>query len=246
MRQGWLLTLVGLAVFAAVIVATLPASLLVGHLPADLTADGVSGTIWNGGADAIRLRGAPLGALSWQAEPLALLGGEFAYRIEVARPDGYVRGRVAATLGGALEGTGLELALPVDALHPEHGPQSWDGRLQGRIERVRLEQGWPVALLGTFTISGLRPPGSELAIGSYAIEFDGHANTPTQLVGRVRDVEAPLLVRGQLQIRHERAYRLEGEVTPRPSAAPEVGRAVAFLGAPDAAGRRSFEITGTF
>ncbi|MEI8298983.1 MAG: type II secretion system protein N [Pseudomonadota bacterium] len=246
MRQSWLLTLVGLIVFVGVIVATLPASVLVGRLPPDLAVEGVVGTLWNGSADSIRLQGAPLGALSWTAEPLALLSGKLAYHIEVTRPDGFLRGRVAATLGGALEADGVELSLPVTALHPEHGPQAWDGTLSGHLARARLEHGWPVALVGAFTVSKLRPPGSALAIGSYAIEFDGRANTPAQLVGRVRDVDAPLLVRGQLQISHERAYKLEGEVTPRPSASADVSRAVAFLGTPDASGRRAFEVTGTF
>lgn len=246
MRQAWLLTLVGVVVFAGVVLATLPASLLISRLPPELVVDGVGGTVWNGAADSVRLRGAPLGALSWSAEPLALLQGELAYRIEVARPDGYLRGRVAATLGGALEGRALELALPVTALHPEHDANSWAGTLQGQIEHVRLEHGWPVALIAAFTISDLRPPGSTLAIGSYAIEFDGRASTPAQLVGRVRDSAAPLLVRGQLAISDNRSYKLEGEVTPRPGASPDVVQAVAFLGSPDAVGRRSFEIIGTF
>jgi general secretion pathway protein N len=246
MRQTWILVGVGVAVFAAVVLATLPASLLVDRLPAELAIDGVGGTLWNGTADQLRLRGAPLGALRWNAEPLALLRGSLAYRIEVSRPDGYLRGRIAATLGGALEGDDLELRLPITALHPEAGSEAWGGGLAGRVQHARLERGWPVELTGTFSIDGLRPPGSGLAIGSYAIEFDGRANTATQLVGRVRDVAAPLLVRGQLAIRHDRSYRLEGEVTPRPGASPEVTRAVAFLGTPDAAGRRSFEITGTF
>ena len=246
MRQTRVLILVGLAVFAAVIVATLPASLLAARLPADLALEGVSGTIWSGAADELRLRGAPLGSLSWSVEATALLGGSLAYHVEVIRPDGFVRGRIAATLRGALAGDGLELDLPLTAMHPEHGSDAWSGALRGTIEHVRLEQGWPVALTGAFAISHLKPPGSALELGGFAIDFDGRANTAEQLVGRVRDVDAQLLVRGQLAIRHERSYRLEGEVTPRPGAPADVTQAVAFLGTPDAAGRRSFEITGTF
>ncbi len=246
MRQTRLLVLVGVAVFAAVIVATLPASLLASRLPSDLAVEGVSGSIWNGAADEVRLRGAPLGSLTWNVEPAALLRGSLAYHVEVLRPDGFLRGRVAATLSGALEGDALDLDLPITALHPEHADDAWGGTLTGRIEHLRLEGGWPVALTGSFGIAHLRPPGSTLEIGGYAIEFDGRANTAEQLIGRVRDVDAPLLVRGQLEIRHARSYLLQGEVTPRPGASPEVGRAVEFLGLPDAAGRRSFEITGTF
>lgn len=246
MRQGRLLLWVGLVVFAVMIVATLPASLLTSRLPPELAVEGVSGTIWSGGADEVRLRGVALGALQWSARPAALLTGTLAYQVELTRPDGYLRGRIGATLGGAIEGESLEMKLPITTLHPEAGDSAWSGGLEGHVAHVRLERGWPVELIGTFTIDALRPPATPYSIGRYGIDFDGRANTATELVGRVRDLEAPLLVRGQLEIRHERAYRLEGEVTPRPGAAPEVGRAVAFLGTPDAAGRRSFEITGTF
>jgi len=245
MRQGPILAVVGAAVFVGVVVATLPASLLVNRLPPDLKVEGASGTIWNGGADSIRLRGTPLGSFSWSLEPGALLKGELAFHIDVARSDGFVRGRIALTAGGALTGEDLALELPLTALHPG-SQQDWQGDLVGTVRSARLEHGWPVAVIGEFTMRGLTPPGSEIPIGDYQLEFDGKADTPQQLVGRVRDLSAPLLVRAQLVIRRDRSYALEGEVTPRPDAPPDVTRAVAYLGAPDKSGRRAFEITGTF
>lgn len=245
MRQGLLLALVGALVFLGVGIATLPASLLVDRLPADLKVEGVSGSVWNGGADSILLRGIPLGAFSWSAQPAALLAGELAFHIEVTRPDGYVRGRIAATGGGALTGEEVELALPLTALHP-HADNDWRGELRGTVHSVRLERGWPVALVGSFRMLGLTPPDPRRPIGDYAVDFDGKSDSASQLVGRVRDLNAPLVVRAQIFIRRDRSYQLEGEVTPRPEAPPEVSRAVAFLGAPDASGRRNFEITGTF
>jgi general secretion pathway protein N len=245
MRQGVVIALVGAAVFVGVGVATLPASLLVGRLPPELKVEGVSGTIWNGGADAIRLRGTPLGSFSWTSEPAALLSGELAFRIEIARPDGFVRGRLAATAAGALTGRELEMQLPLTTLNPG-AEGDWQGSLSGTVQSVRLEHGWPVALIGAFQVTGLTPPGSTLPVGDYALEFDGKADTPAQLVGRVRDLAAPLVVRAQLVIRRDRSYALSGEVTPRPDAPPDVSRAVSFLGAPDAAGRRTFDFTGSF
>jgi len=85
-----------------------------------------------------------------------------------------------------------------------------------------------------------------LAVGSYALDFDDGAASAGQLVGRVRDLQAPLVVRAQLTIRRDRSYTLEGEVTPRPGAGADVSQAVAFLGSPDSSGRRAFTITGTF
>jgi general secretion pathway protein N len=246
MRQGRVLGSVGALVFVAVAVATLPASLVLGRLPPELRFEGASGSVWKGEADSIALRGVPLGAISWRSEPGALLSGQLAYRIVVTRPDGAVRGRIAAGFGGVVTATAVELKLPINALTPGFAENGWRGVVEGTVGTARLERGWPVALAAHLTLRNLSPPSSALTLGSYALEFDEGASTPQQLVGRLRDIEAPLTVRAQLLIRRDRSYTLEGEVTPRPGTPPEVNNAIAFLGLPDAAGRRAFTITGTF
>lgn len=246
MRQGVVLALVGGAVFAAVAVATLPASLITSRLPPQVVLDGVAGSIWSGSAEHLTLQGSPLGTLTWDAHPAALLGGRLEYSIELTQPAGYVRGRVALHVGGAIDADDVDLALPITALNRNPAANAWQGDLAGHVVHARLEGGWPVAVDGKFTMSKLRPPGAAFDVGSYALEFEPSATTAERLVGRVRDVNAPLEVRAQLAVQRERSYVLEGEVTPKPGAPPDIANAIAFLGPPDAAGRRSFTITGTF
>lgn len=247
MRQGPLIAIVGVLVFAGVGVATLPASLVVSRLPPQVAVEGASGTVWNGAATQASWQGTPLGALTWNAHPLSLLGGRADYSIELARPDGFVRGRVSASFGGgSVEARDVELQMPITALSRSVAANAWRGDLAGTVQRARLENGWPVDLVARFRMSGLRPPGAPFDVGSYELNFDEAASTPERLTGRVRDLEAPLVVRGQLEIRPNRSYTLQGEVAPKPGAPPDVANAVAFLGAADAAGRRQFAITGTF
>ena len=246
MRQGLVLGGVGVLVFAAVAIATLPASLLLAHLPPELAAEGASGTVWSGAAETLTLRGVALGQLRWDAEPAALLHGRLAYRIELTRPDGQLRGRFAAGLGATLRAEGVELRLPLTTLTPGFAGNGWRGEVAGTIDSARLERGWPVELSAHLTLSRLQPPGASREIGSYALDFDPGASTPAQLRGRVRDLEAPLTVRAQLLIRRDRSYTLDGEVTPRAGTPPEVSTAIAFLGSPDAAGRRTFAFGGSF
>jgi hypothetical protein len=246
-RQGALLALVGVVVFAVVGVATLPASVVTSRLPAQFRLDGASGTVWSGAALQASWQGTPLGALAWRAHPWSLLQGRADYSIELTRPDGFARGRVSATFdGGAVSARDVELQLPITALARNVTANAWRGDLAGTVAHARLENGWPVDLVGRFTMSGLRPPGAVFEVGSYELNFDAAASTPEQLTGRVRELEAPLVVRGQLKIRPNRSYVLEGEVTPKPGAPPEIANTVAFLGLPDASGRRQFTITGTF
>jgi general secretion pathway protein N len=246
-RQGPLIAIVGVLVFAGVGVATLPASLVVSRLPPQIGIEGASGSVWNGAATQASWQGAPLGALTWRAHPASLLQGRADYSIELTREDGFVRGRVSASFGGgSVEASDVELRMPITALSRNVAANAWRGDLAGTVQRARLENGWPVDLVARFRMSGLRPPGAQFEVGSYELNFDEAASTPQQLTGRVRDLEAPMVVRGQLEIRPNRSYTLEGEVAPKPGAPPEVSNAVAFLGPADASGRRQFTITGTF
>lgn len=246
MRQRTLIVLVAATVFVGVALATLPASLLTSRLPPTITAAGVGGTIWSGGADALRINGVPMGELSWSADPLGLLHGALVFNIELARADGYVRGRLAAHPGGALTADGVELKLGLAALSGDLGPYGWQGDLSGTVRAARIENGWPVALDASFTVSNVKPQGAQITIGSYAIDFDPATPNATQLVGRIHDIAAPLIVRAQLTIDRARTYVVSGDLTPRADAPSEVTQAVAFLGAPDSAGRRQFQLTGVF
>lgn len=246
MRQGWLLAAVGGLVFVGVGVATLPASLLVSRLPPQVTLEGVGGSIWSGSATRVAYQGVPVGALTWRSRPAALFAGRLAYDLDVQRTDGFLRGVIAVTFGGAVTAEDVQLSLPLTALNPNATVNAWRGELAGKVQRARIENGWPVDLVADLGMLRLRPPQSTLEIGNFAVAFDEGASTPERLVGRVRDTDAPLVVRAQLVVGRERAYTLEGDVAPRPGAPPAITDSIAFLGPADSVGRRAFTITGTF
>ena len=68
------LVLIGLAAVLAVIVATLPASVVAHFLPASIHAEDFSGSIWHGSAGKISVMARDAGALEWRLHPAALLG----------------------------------------------------------------------------------------------------------------------------------------------------------------------------
>ncbi len=67
-----------------------------------------------------------------------------------------------------------------------------------------------------------------------------------ELTGAVRDLGGPLQVSGTLHLTAAGGFELQGLVAPRASASPELIENLRFLGTPDAAGRRTFAISGTF
>jgi len=240
------LLLCGGAAFLIALIATLPVSLIAGHIGPRLALTGAYGSIWSGGADQVSLDGAPLGALEWTAHPLSLLRGRLAYHLVVTQPAGHLSGDVAVGLGGAIEASGVEFSLPINALTAIKRPDSWQGAVSGRVDHALVENGWPTALSANLILTGLRPPGAAFELGSYALELDPAASKPDTIVGRIKDVSAPLTVRAQLAVKRDRSYLIEGEVTPKPGTPPTIANQLVFLGPADQLGRHSFSVTGTF
>ena len=97
------------ALYLIFLAATAPAGLLLGLVnrlgPAQVTAQGVSGTLWHGRAEGVVLRlsgGHPLflGRGEWGFRPLRLLLGEAAADIRISGPDAAAEGLLAREWGG--------------------------------------------------------------------------------------------------------------------------------------------------
>jgi general secretion pathway protein N len=233
-------------VFLGALLATLPASLITRALPARLALDGVSGTVWDGEAESVRLDGAALGSLHWQLAAGSLLLVTLAADLQLIRPDGHLEGRVRLHAGGQIEGKAIRFDLPLTTLHPDPAGPAWTGRIAGQVDDVRLQDGWPVALTARLTLSHLKAPNAADDLGAFALTFEARDATPTTLLGRLQDQGGPLRVQAQLRLEHDRTYRLDGDIAPRGGLSDELSRAIAFLGSPDATGRRPIGMTGSF
>jgi Type II secretion system (T2SS), protein N len=242
--RGYLL--LGLGVFVLIIGATLPASLLLPLLPARLALSDVSGTVWDGEAAGLTLDGVPLGALTWHLSPVGLLQARLAGDLTLSRADGQLTGHVSLQRGGVWTAESVRLDLPLDALHPQSGDAAWQGRLRGTVTSARLQDGWPVALTGAFTLEHLHAPHAPDDLGRYELRFDPRDQTPEALLGRLHDEGGPLAVTAQLRLNPSRTYAVSGDVGVRGAVSEELGRALAFLGTPAVDGRRPLALGGSF
>jgi hypothetical protein len=66
------------------------------------------------------------------------------------------------------------------------------------------------------------------------------------LAGALTDMGGLLQITGTLQLKADRSYLVEGLVATRPETPRDVADSLQFLGTPDAQGRRSFSLAGTF
>jgi len=247
MRRTLWIGALALLAFASILLARFPAAWAVGALPRDWSCDGVDGTLWNGTCSALMLRHQQLiGDLSWQLHPARLLAGRLAAHVELTQAGDFVNGDVELAPGGRLFARAVHASMH---LHPALLPQlprDLGGTARADLERVEMKSGRLADLRGRIEAHDLVQTGDvTTALGSYALAFSG-AGADGALVGELRDLGGPLAVQGTLRMTPEPGFVLDGQVTPRASAAANLVQQLQMLGAPDAQGRRSFSIANTF
>jgi general secretion pathway protein N len=247
MKRGWTLAVVGLLAFLVLLVATLPARVLLGRIPG-VTATGINGTIWSGRADSLTVQNIALGRVEWRLAVLPLLRGRLEVDAKASPSDGSGSAHCAITLQRAVSCSRLVANLPLHALQLSALPRGWSGHVQADLTELALERGWPVSARGRVDVVDIQRPtatGSS-PFGSFRLELPAPNNADDNaLVGALRDIGGPLEVIGTIRLSPDRTYIVDGRVAARSDADPEVARSIEYLGFPDAKGRREFSLAGS-
>lgn len=238
-RSVWLVLLIVVA-FAAVVAARLPARWISSGFPAGLACGAASGTIWRGDCAALTLHSQPVGRLSWQLHPLALLAGRLDADARVDGPSLMVQAGISLTPGGNIRITDLKLdaQLPTPLITRLQG--NLTGRLTADLPRALISNGWVREVGGRIQATQLISGGPQPApLGGFELLFDAPAHDG-KLVGRLHDLGGPLDVLGTVTLASNPGYLLEGTVAARQEANEVLVKQLALLGLPDAQGRRRF------
>lgn len=242
MRRPLWITLLAAAAFAVIVLTRLPASWVFPHSPLFACAS-VEGSVWSGACAGLTVQHLELGDLSWDVAPLSLLRATLAAHVELAHGPVSAHSEVSLGLRGGVTLRDLVADLPLDPARVPRVPHQLRGTVHTNLALVRLEHGDLTQLQGRIEAHDLlQRTGHVTPIGSYALTFPGGEGDP---VGTLQDLGGPLAVQGTLRLMHGPAYILQGEVAARADAAPELLSDLQFLGSPDAAGRRAFNLTGT-
>jgi general secretion pathway protein N len=121
----WKLVALGVGAYLLILVTTFPATRVSGMLQdrvADLSLNGVSGSVFSGEAAQIVYQGLDLGPLRWKFRPLALLLGRIEYRIKLKHPDNHGQLIIGKTLTGRTLVHDLDLELLPDRLINHYSP----------------------------------------------------------------------------------------------------------------------------
>ena len=232
--------------FALTVLVRAPASWLVGALPASIVCQQPAGSMWRGGCGQLRFAGAALSDIRWQLHPWALIGGH----LELALQSGDARAPGTATLalgwGGQLAVRDLRAEVQIDSGFLPLFPSGWSGRLQLALARVQFGAGRLKAIEGTVTANSLAQLRPAMPFGSYELRFPDTPRADGAIAGELRDLGGPMAVTGTLVVRNGNEYELTGLAAARPSASPDLAKAVEFLGPSDPQGRRPYSLAGSF
>lgn len=241
----------GVLVYLLVVLAHLPAAsvlprVLVGAPGVEF--GGLSGSIWDGQAASLRVRGAELPALSWRLGFWSLLRGRAVLDFELGTAGAPLsaQGRLALGLGRRMELTGVDLRLPAGRVGPHLQLPGFElgGEFSLHLDRLVTDQLKLEALAGVLTWqqAEIKSPYGQARLGSQAVHLAGTPEGGIQ--GVLSELEGPMDLRGEFHWQPAGAYLSEGSV--REQLPPELARFFQFVGRPDGQGRIRFRYQGQF
>lgn len=244
-KRGAWLAVAAAAVFAAVLVARLPASWVLPTSGADPLCASVDGSLWSGVCNGMSIAHFPVGDVSWELHPLRLFLGQLAGHASAVHGGAQASADVALAFGERITARNLVGDLPLEPGVIPGLPATLKGHAHFDLSLAHLEHGIITQLQGRIEVHDLvdRSGGEATALGSYVIDFP--AAPPGEPVGKLHDLDGPLAVVGTMRLTGQPGFDLQGEVTARPGAPPALINNIRFLGTPDALGRRPFGISGT-
>ncbi len=245
MRRGIWIALLAAVVFAAILIARLPAAWIIPARGArGCSCAGVDGSLWSGVCSGLTVQRTAVGDVSWELHPWMLLLGKLAAHIAVTRGDGNLDAQVLLGFGQRVTVRHFLADLPLDPALVPGLPADLHGRAHLDLALAQFEHGVITDLQGRIEAHDLEDrSGGATPLGSYVVTFPGGSAEPT---GKLRDLDGPLAVEGTLRLTPQPGFELEGLVAPRAGAAPELVNNIRYLGSPDATGRRPFSVAGTF
>jgi hypothetical protein len=240
-------TLAVIVVFGGVLMARFPAAWAATWLPEPIHCAELTGTVWRGACVGLVLRSIPLGELSWELQPSALVRGKLGAQMLIAGTAVNARARIDKGLSGPLGARDLHGSFPLDPTLIPDLPPGLRGSVQADLGVLVLQDKQIERIEGRLEVRDLEQrDGARYSLGSYAVEFPQGSGASGEPLGTVKDLGGPVAFDGRLRLTREPGYEIEGLIAARAEAGSEIKRAIEFLGRPDAAGRRPFSIAGTY
>ena len=231
-------------VFAAIVVARMPAAWIIPAGRGEARCASLDGSLWNGTCTGLTVRGTPLGDLTWELHPLRLALGTLAAHVTVTQGTANAAADVELGFGERVTARHVLADFPLDPKLLPGLPPTLQGRAHVDLTLLQVQRGLITQLQGRIEAHDLQErSGANTPLGSYVVTFPGGNGDP---IGQLRDLDGPLALEGTLHLTRQPGFQVEGLISARSGAPPELINNLRFLGSPDASGRRTFSLSGTF
>lgn len=236
--------------FTVTVLLRAPARWLLGALPSGVECSAPEGSLWHGSCAHLQIPGGGLDAVDWSLHAAPLLLGHLDVDLRSADPQVSGSARVSLGFSGLRSVRSLQAQLPIDSGRLPVFPATWTGRLELSFDVIEFDSGKLTAIEGVASARALAQRSPPLDFGDFELRFSPATQQPgasdAPIRGELRDLGGPLAVSGTLTINNDREYRLAGLVATRANASADLAKVVEYAGAPDAQGRRSFALEGSF
>lgn len=250
--RHWRLIVLGVAVYLVGLLINLPAARvyhwlapLAARPPARITAQGLTGTVWSGGAEQLIVDGVSVGKVRWTLAPVALFAGRLAADWSVRKDDGYLSGRAGVTPWGTARISQVEGRLPVGELtrFAPPVPVALEGLISVRLDMLALSGGKVHNARGVLAWQGAKVIAPrQLRLGDLKLELKPGKGGGVQ--GLLSDGGGPLLAEGNIHLGPDGAYRLNGRLASRDPQQPALADSLAMLGPKSPKGGVQISLSG--
>ena len=242
-RSKGLLIAVGVISLIVGLILNLPARVAIHWMaPSEIAIGGIEGTVWNGSARELLVRGIYLREVNWSLSTMQVLVGKFTYDVEANPISGFFESELQIKSNGEIVMSELRATLPVSLLSSAIGINELQGQSNLIFDRLELVNGFPIVADGTVNIIDLVIPlvGRDL-LGDYEIEFFTQSNSVS---ASVIDNNGLIDFAGSLQIRNDRSFEFIGLIIPGPETPAAIRRQLQFLPPANDQGQQELRLEG--
>ena len=235
---------IGLLTFVAGIVLLFPARVAYQwFVPDAIQLGDIEGSIWSGSAREMSGGGMYLRDVRWRLHPLRLFTGKLGIGIEASPGSGIIKADLALGPGGNVSVTNLNGSGSLRTFADVLKMPGLAGNVSLQFEELELQDGLPVAVIGTAAVDSLVAPLIDPAsIGDYRMEF---FTTENGVVASVEDSNGAFDLAGSLTISADRSYVFLGKVGATERTSEKLRQQLRFLGSPDERGQREIRLEGS-
>ena len=149
-RSKGLLIAVGVISLIVGLILNLPARVAIHWMaPSEIAIGGIEGTVWNGSARELLVRGIYLREVNWSLSTMQALVGKFTYDVEANPISGFFESELQIKSNGEIVMSELRATLPVSLLSSAIGINELQGQSNLIFDRLELVNGFPIVADGT-------------------------------------------------------------------------------------------------